>query len=144
MGDDTRLILIRMLNSVGRNRRATIIISCGYLANIFTSLLLVRSIGGAALGYGEAIRGVVVLAGVAIALGCGRHVASLLRQAIPYALLLVVAQLAVRLEISGNAQRLLAGGVATTFGVVLTLNALIPGSRSLLSDRIRSTRRRWL
>ncbi len=78
-------ILLRMLNSAGRNLRATSIMAVAYAANALTAVALVHWLGGFALGLGEAVRGVVLLGGVAVALGGGMHLLRLLLIAAPAA-----------------------------------------------------------
>lgn len=137
-------ILIRMLNSVGRNRRATIIVSTGYLANIVVGAVLVRTIGGAALGVGEAVRGVVMLAGVGMALGCLRHLLQLIRLALPIAAVLIGGELAVRAGIDGMFPRLFAGSALMVGAMLGALYLLVPTWREIARTRLRvAGRRRW-
>lgn len=72
-------ILIRMVNAQGRNKVAARVISAAYAGNILVNVVLWATtpfeIMG--LGLGEATRGLAILIGASIALGCG---ASILRQ----------------------------------------------------------------
>ena len=122
-------ILVRMLNSAGRNRRATIVVATAYLANIVVSGLLVSRFGGLGLGLGEAIRGMVLLAGVACALGCGRHLMRLLLTMLPAAVLLVGIEAIVGAQVDGLLPRLVVGGAATAGVAGVSLWLLVPALR---------------
>ncbi len=131
-------ILIRMLNSVGRNRRATLIVSTGYFANILTGALLVRQFGGAALGIGEAVRGIVILIGVGLALGCGRHLLRLLGMMVPVAVAFGLCEWLVRAEVHGLFPRLLAGVAVMLLTMLLSICLLVPRARALVCYRFDS------
>lgn len=132
--------LLRMLNSVGRNRHATMIIASAFAANALTSALLVDRLGGFALGLGEGVRGMVLLAGVAIALGTGRHLLRLLLIASPAAALLFVLEGVVRAEVVGLFPRLLLGAAAAVGVTVLLLWLLVPHAWSRIGSQVRT---RW-
>lgn len=122
-------ILVRMLNNAGRNGRATVAVALAYLANGLSASLLVDSLGGFALGFGEAVRGLVLLCGVSLALGCGRHMVHLLLLALPAAAALAVAALAIRAGVDGIWPRLLTGGAATALAVAASLWVMVPRVR---------------
>jgi len=128
-------ILIRMLNSVGRNRRATIIVATGYFANILTGALLVQYLGGAALGVGEAVRGIIMLTGVGIALGCGRHLLRLLGIMAPVVFLLAIGEWIVRAEVQGLFPRLIVGGCVMTVAMLISIYLLVPRARAIVFSR---------
>ncbi len=128
-------ILVRMLNSAGRNRRATVIVGSAYIANALASSLLVDRLGGFALGFGEAIRGVVILTGVTLALRCGRHLLRLL--ALPAAAVLIAGAGLVRVEVSGLLPRLFSGGGVTALAAALSLWMTVPRVRYLVLSRLR-------
>lgn len=130
-------ILVRMLNSVGRNRRATAVVALAYVVNAMVSSLLIGHFGGFALGIGEATRGVVLLAGVAIALGCGRHLMSLMAMMLPGTLILIVLEMVVHTEVSGMLPRLLTGGAAMALVATMSLWLLVPKVRHHVGGAIR-------
>ncbi len=129
-------ILVRMLNNVGRNRRATAIVATGYIANALTSALLVHTLGGFALGFGEAVRGVVVLTGVTVALGCTGALMRVLRDAVPGLMLLVVLSGLVMSEIHGTLPRLFLGGAATALAAALSMLIMVPRVRAMAATTI--------
>ncbi|MGI4952092.1 MAG: lipid II flippase MurJ [Janthinobacterium lividum] len=132
-------ILVRMLNSAGRNRQATLIVAVAYLANIVVGALLVQRFGGLALGLGEAARGVALLAGVSLALGCFRHLLRLLAMALPGAMLLLALSLIIHLHLDGVLARLVCGSLAAACTAGLSFWLMVPGARLLvrrMSDRV--------
>lgn len=129
-------ILLRILNSAGRNRHATSIMAAAYAANALTSAVLVHWLGGFALGLGEAVRGVVLLGGVAIALGSGRHLSRLLLIAALPAALLVALDGLIGAHVGSSLPRLLCGGAASALAAALSLGLLVPRSRELLGARL--------
>lgn len=122
-------ILVRMLNSVGRNRRATAVVALAYLANAAVSAMLVNHFGGFALGLGEATRGIVLLTGVAFALGCSLHLFKLLLTMVPGALVLIALEYLVQTEVSGVLPRLIVGGGLTGLVAVVSLWVFVPRLR---------------
>ena len=132
-------VLLRMLNNAGRNRRASAIVAVGYIANALTSTLMVHAFGGFALGFGEGIRGIVTLTGVALALGCGWHLLRVLRDALPGLGLLVLLTAFIMAEYHGVMPRLFLGGTATSVAIALSLWIMVPQARAI----VRSTLRRF-
>ena len=65
-------VLVRMVNAAGRNGASAIIIVSAYATNALVNMILVSPLGTLGLGLGEASRGLTLLAGAALALGCGR------------------------------------------------------------------------
>lgn len=131
-------VLLRMLNNAGRNRRASAIVAVGYIANALTSTLLVHRLGGFALGFGEAIRGIVTLTGVALALGCGWQLLRALRDALPGLGLLAISSALIMAEVGGVMPRLLLGAAVATVSVALSFWLMVPQAR----DAVRSTLKR--
>lgn len=130
-------ILVRMLNSVGRNRRATAVVASAYIVNALVSALMIKHFGGFALGIGEAVRGVVLLAGVALALGCGKQLLRLLATMLPGAAVLIGLEMLVQAEVVGMMPRLLAGGAATALVATVSLWLFVPRLRGHLVGVLR-------
>lgn len=65
-------VLVRMVNAAGRNGASAIIIVSAYATNALVNMTLVSPLGTLGLGLGEASRGLTLLAGAALVLGCGR------------------------------------------------------------------------
>lgn len=130
-------ILLRMLNSAGRNARATMIIAAAYSANALTSLLLIDRFGIVALGLGEAVRGGVLLTGVALALGCGGRLLRLLLMAAPGTAILIAAEILVRAHVTGVLPRLFYGGCLCSLAVALSLGLLVPTARDWAKQSVR-------
>ena len=122
-------VLVRMLNNAGRNRRATAIVSVGFVANAVASAVLVPFLGAFALGFGEGLRGVVVLTGVSLALGCGRTLLRVLRDALPGVGLLALLLALIMGQTSGVLPRLGLGVVATTLSAAVSLWLMVPRAR---------------
>ncbi len=121
-------ILLRMLNSAGRNSRAAAILACAYGANAVLSFVVVPWLGGLGLGLGEAARGVVLLVGTALSLGCLLPLGRVLLLAAPVTGLLLAVEVAVHFEVSGLLPRLLVGGLACAGAILLSAALLMPGS----------------
>ena len=130
-------VLVRMLNSAGRNRRATAIVSAGYTANAIASAALVPLLGGFALGFGEALRGIVVLSGVCLAFGCGRTLLRIGRDALPGLGLLVLLLALVMTGADGMLPRLLLGSLATGLSAALCLVLMVGRARGTLLSLVR-------
>jgi putative peptidoglycan lipid II flippase len=124
-------ILVRMLNSAGRNRQATLIVAAAYLVNIVAGTLLVQRFGGLALGLGEATRGVALLAGVSLALGCFRRLLRLLAMVLPGAMLLIALSLVIHLQLDGVLARLASGSLAAACTAGLSFWLMVPRARLL-------------
>lgn len=133
-------ILVRILNSVGRNRRAAATVAAAYLANALFSALLIHRLGGFALGFGEAVRGIVLLAGVSLALGCARDVLMLLLTALPGAVALIALELTIRAEITGLVPLLLAGAAAAGLAAAFSAWLLVPRVRHHVGAALRWAR----
>lgn len=74
-------VLVRLLNAAGRNGMAAVIVVSAYGANALFNAAAVPLFGTLGLGLGEAMRGLVLLGGTAIALGCVRPVLTCLARA---------------------------------------------------------------
>lgn len=76
-------VLIRLLNAGGRHGMSALIVVSAYAANALFNAVVVPRLGILGLGFGEALRGVMLLGGTALALGCvGPVVMSLMTAAL--------------------------------------------------------------
>jgi putative peptidoglycan lipid II flippase len=116
------MILLRFLNNAGRNGRAALILASAFVANAALNLLAWRVIGplgngGILIGFGEAARGLVLLAGTAVALGALRPLLRLILLCAPLAAVMAALCIAIQEAWTGLWTHLLAGGavcLATT------------------------------
>lgn len=139
-------ILIRILNSTGRNFAAAIIIVAAYGTNIAVNVLTL-SVHGAGdpgtllLGLGEAARGIVLLAGVVIALQSRRKLLSLILLALVPAALMILLGWQIQQLFSGTLSRLGAGAAAYLVCIAVAAALLMPSTcaagLSLLRRRLR-------
>ena len=134
-------ILIRMINAAGRNGHAARVIVAAYTANIAVNSLawLLTSFGVLGLGLGEAARGLTLLGGAALALGCLRPVLVQVVQQLPCLLLLASGASLAHLAFDPPLARVLCGG--SLFGAGIAFN-LLPHLRSAYSRFMIRRRRR--
>ncbi len=135
-------ILIRILNGAGRNFAAAVIIVTAYTVNIAVNLLTSYLPGAAdsgtlLLGLGETARGIVLLAGVVLALDSRRKLLFLIFLASFPAALMAFLGWQVHQEFTATLPRLFAGGVAYLVCVALALVLLMPASCVAAFARVR-------
>lgn len=134
-------ILIRLLNSAGRNAMATVVIVSGFLANVVANLVLSRlhvsSYGAITMiGVGESCRSLVMLTGVVLALDGRWRVFSLIAVSlIPAALMLGIGWV-IDQSVFGTLPRLFAGAAAYAACAALAIAMLVPGMRDMALQRI--------
>ncbi|MDB5500315.1 MAG: putative virulence factor MviN-like protein [Tardiphaga sp.] len=135
-------ILIRILNGAGRNFAAAVIIVTAYTVNIAVNLLTfyILDAGGSGtllLGLGETVRGIILLAGVVIALDSRRKLLFLIFIASFPAALMALLGWQVHQHFDGTFQRLFAGGVAYMACIALAVALLMPGLYVAAYARVR-------
>ncbi|WP_456014896.1 lipid II flippase MurJ [Methylorubrum populi] len=130
-------ILVRMLNAQHRNGTAAKVLACAYAANMLTNLATARWLGAFGLGLGEAVRGLVLLAGTAHALGYADLLARLIAQAAPVTLFLATAGFLLRTEFADPLPRLLAGSVLYGGVLLLWLPLCVPEAGQLARGLLR-------
>ena len=128
-------ILVRMLNSTGRNALAAMILAGAYAANAGADVFIVPLLGNLGIGLAEAVRGLVLLVGTALALRCGGPLMRLLALAAPGAILFALAGLVIDHSVNGAVPRLGWGLVAGAATVALNGGILLPGLCRAWSDR---------
>jgi putative peptidoglycan lipid II flippase len=107
-------VLVRMLIASDRRVVAGRIITTAYFANIFVDLALTPHFGSLGLGLGEGTRGVILLSGALLALRAYRGVAVLLMHMLPFAAVLLVADLSVLSYFDRPIVRLILASIALT------------------------------
>jgi len=126
-------ILLRILNSTGRNGRVAVILVSAYVANSSLNLLtsgLQQSSGEGLmiLGTGEAVRSFVLLGGVILSLEGRRQLVTLIAKAMIPAALMALAGWQIHVLVDGTIARLLAGGIALALCMAIATAILLPGS----------------
>ena len=127
-------ILLRMLNSAGRNSRAALILAAAYGANALVGIALAPLFSSLGLGLGEAARGVVLLLGAAWSLGCLLPLCRVLLLAAPVAATLATLDLVIRAEVHGILPRLLLAAAACGMAIAVSGSVLAPGYGRAIRD----------
>jgi putative peptidoglycan lipid II flippase len=135
-------ILIRILNSAGRNFAAAVIIVTAYVVNISFNLLAsylpdAVDYGTLLLGLGETLRGIILLGGVVIALEARGRLLFLIGLATIPAILMVLLGWQIHETVVGTLPRLFAGGVAYLICISLALALLLPTACVAAFTRVR-------
>ena len=135
-------VLLRMLNSAGKNRRATLILLVGFAVNIASNFVLyevpsAKSYGPFLVGFGESLRGFVLLFGSALMLGSMRQVLRLLVMALPATLLMTLIGLWLDNAMEALFPKLMLSGLACVFCILLGLMAMGSGILRQLIERVR-------
>jgi putative peptidoglycan lipid II flippase len=137
-------ILIRILNGAGRNFAAAVIIVTAYVVNISVNFLTLHVLGGGdgtlLLGIGETTRGLVLLAGVVIALDSRLKLLRLIVLASLPAALMALLGWQIHERMAGTLPRLFAGGAAYLLCIALAVGMLMPTLRVEAVARVRG----WL
>lgn len=139
-------ILIRLLNSAGRNGVAALIITLSYVANMGFNFLIpwlhgAPESGMMLLGVGEAIRSTALLFGVVLVLGDWKKVLTPIGIALVPALLMVVLGDLVQGHVDGTLQRLIVGGCAYLLCLAFAVGILMPTMVASVLRRARRTLR---
>ena len=131
-------ILLRMLNSTGRNALAALILGTAYACNAAATLVLTETLGSLGLGLSEAVRGLVLLGGTALALRCGGLMLRLVARALPGALLLGALGLWIDATVPDLFARLGCGIAAGGLALIVNLVLLLPNTCRAWSARARA------
>jgi putative peptidoglycan lipid II flippase len=137
-------ILLRILNSTYRNTMVAAILVSAYAANVAVNLATasIQQTTGAGtllLGLGEAARGCTMLGGVMLALQCsGRMLFLISLASVPSAMLALITW-KIDEAVSSSYERLVAGGAACAFTIVIAALLLMPTERNAMFVQIR----RW-
>jgi len=136
-------ILVRILNSSGRNARAAVILAAACGMNIAVNLATpamqeAYGVGLLTIGLGDAVRGLVVLAGTIVALRCTRRFFVLLSTATGPAALMGVFGWLIHQVLAGMLLSLLAGGLACMVCVTLAIFLLMPGACQTIIGQLRN------
>ena len=120
------LILVRQLNSEGRNGVAAFVLVQAYAANAVFNLALASRLGALGLGLGESVRGVVLLAGASLAVRCGTVILRLVAQVAPGCVALWLASVAIHACTGAALARLGLGALVCAVVVGATGTVLAP------------------
>jgi putative peptidoglycan lipid II flippase len=126
------MILLRFLNNAGRNGRAALILAAAYAANAGLNLVAWRVIGplgngSILIGSGEAVRGLVLLAGTALALGAFLPVMRLISVSGALAASMAALCIVIQQAWTGLWAHLAIGGLACLATILLGSLLLMPG-----------------
>ncbi len=126
------MVLLRFLNNAGRNGIAAMILAGAYAANAGLNLVAWSVIGPSGdgsilIGAGEAVRGLVLLAGTALALGAFLPVMRLIAVSGALAALMAALCIVIQEAWTGLWAHLLLGGLACLATIMLAGLLLMPG-----------------
>ena len=135
-------ILIRILNTAGRNALAAAIIVAAYGANVAVNLVTAHmpaahTMGTLLLGLGEAVRSIVLLAAIVLVLEERRKLLFIILLAMIPAALMGLLGWEIRSMFTGTLDRLLVGGLACAACVALASALLMPTTYALGLARVR-------
>ncbi|MDC7787140.1 lipid II flippase MurJ [Rhodoplanes sp. TEM] len=135
-------ILLRTLNSTGRNLHAAAILIAAYAANVAVNLATsglqtATQYGPLIIGLGEAVRSLVLLGGTILALECRRRVLVLVLIGLGPAAVMAGLGWLIHTEVTGTLPRLVAGGFACLFSIAVAAAVLMPATCRAVLDRIR-------
>jgi len=128
-------ILLRQLNSDGRNALATTIVVSAYLANIAVNVLVTwvfapMGLGLLIVGFGETMRGLTLFVGTTLVLPDRRRIFALLPLAAAPAAAMLVCGFAIEATIASLVGKLLVGGIACLMFTALAAVLLMPQIRA--------------
>ena len=136
-------ILLRVLNSAGRNGMVALILISAYAANVLANMVSTHfaasdSQGILFLGFGETTRSLVLLGGVILALGYRRRLLTLiLLAAIPAAVMALLGW-QIHEAVSGTLPRLALGSLACLVSMAVALGILMPQARKVVVAQLRT------
>ncbi|CAL8981937.1 hypothetical protein RHODGE_RHODGE_02878 [Rhodoplanes serenus] len=142
-------ILLRTLNSTGRNARAAFVLVTAYAANVAVNLATsglqqTTDAGPLLLGLGEAVRSLVLLGGAVLALECRGRLAVLVLIGCGPAAVMLGAGWLIQGEMAGLVPRLAAGAAACLATIALAAAVLMPATCRAVLAHIRDTAvNRW-
>jgi putative peptidoglycan lipid II flippase len=129
-------VLARLVNVAGRNGTVAAISLAAYAANIAVNVAGVPFLGTFGLGLGEASKGLVMLAGAALALRCSRVVCRCLAESAVVALALVVVGIGIAAAFENPLVRLLLASPFFATAVAGMLVVYVPEARHMLRDMV--------
>ena len=137
------LVLLRLLNNAGRNGLAALLLAAAFLSNAAASLVAghvagLRGNGSELLGLGEAVRGIVLLVGVAIALKVVWPLTRMLAMCLLPLAAMALVELWIARNVGSSVLRLAAGGGVAAATVVVLAAVMLPEARQLALRRMRS------
>ena len=130
-------VLLSMATAEGRSKSALIVMVAGYGTNILVNFALAETLGPAGIGLAEAARGLTLLIGAALALGCFGLLLRRVLQAIPPAMAIAAIGLAVLHIDAPPLARMALGGVVFGMGCGTWLAVVLPEARRIVWARLR-------
>jgi putative peptidoglycan lipid II flippase len=135
------VILLRLLNSSGKNWQAALVVTVSFgvnaVLNLVTSrMMLDGNLAALMLGLAEGARGIALLTGVVFALGCTGALSRLLLLVLVPAIAMGAACFAIEAMIASPVLRLLSAGVVCIACIFLALALLMPTEIGGLRRRI--------
>lgn len=134
-------ILLRLLNSVGRNTTAALILVAAYLSNLATNLVFsnipsLHEYGPLLLGLSETVRGVVLLSATALAMRCGLKLLYLIGLAAIPAVAMAAFGVIVMSSVQETLPRLALAGVVCICAMILGGRVLAPALLGRLFSKL--------
>jgi putative peptidoglycan lipid II flippase len=135
------MILLRLLNSSGKNWQAAFVLALSFGVNAALNLVTARmmldgNMAALMLGLAEGARGIALLVGVALVLGCTGALGRLLLLVLAPVMAMGAACVAIEAMIASPILRLLSAGIACVACILLALKLLMPTEIAGLRRRI--------
>jgi putative peptidoglycan lipid II flippase len=128
-------VFVRMLNATGRNHAAACVLTLSYAANMAANLATARLWGTFGLGVGESLRGLVLLLGSALCLGCVKELMVHCRSLLVPAVAVLAACWVTTGLLHDPLTRVLAAGSATGFAMLAWYAWSVTQSRNTIRNR---------
>jgi putative peptidoglycan lipid II flippase len=137
-------ILVRMLNAAHRNNDVAKVFMFAYACNTCVNLATYKFWGIFGIGLGEAVRGIMLLAGASYMLGCFRVMLGLVATALPLTAIVTLVGLGVCDIYSNPLARLALGAGLFTLFVTLDMAVTFPELTKEVLNRLRKITTRIL
>jgi putative peptidoglycan lipid II flippase len=129
-------VFIRMLNAQGRNRAAALVISASYAANMAMNVVASRLWGTFGLGVGESLRGLVLLLGSALCLGCMKELMELGRPLLVPSLAVLASCFLTTELLHDPLLRVVVAGSATGVAMLAWYAVAVPQAAVAIRERV--------
>ncbi len=129
-------VFIRMLNAQGRNRAAAGVITLSYAANMITNVATAHLWGTFGLGVGESMRGLVLLLGSALCLGCMKELIELGRPLLVPSLAVLAACIMTTELLHDPLLRVVVAGSATAIAMLAWYAVAVPQMTAVIRERV--------
>ena len=130
-------ILMRFLNLAGRNREAALVLASAFAGNAVVNIIAWKIVGSSGdgsylIGLGEAMRGLILLAGTAVLLEVHWPLLRLGRQLLPAAATALILCLSVQVGCKGTWPHL-------TFGTIACMASIVVAARHAMPEQLNLT-----